>query len=360
MDTNPNDVKDAEASSASAHEDVSAESSTEKTEDVKTLGDIVAEAAAKSSGAEQASGVVQSQDNTEEQEEADSKEEADGTETEEEGEEQSEEADDKEAEAKTKVDAKVDDSKLPFGKHPRFKQLVKEHKQFADEVAKAKPFVEQATALNTFCEKNRIAPTQLQEALDLLAALNTDPAKGRERLVNALDNLDMALGTKLPADLADKVEKGIMTEEDAKAWAKDRAERNVAKSGHATSQQSFAIAQQKAKEAALNAWDMAKRTSDPDFKPKTNGEPDGKWEFVEAKLEQLALRNPPQTAEHAVQLLEQAYAEVNKTFARFSPTRKATRNVSSNRSSTTAQASWKPKTLQDVVRGAAEGRRLAY
>jgi|SRR5882724_2435351 len=243
----------------------------------------------------------------------------------------------------------------------RIKEVLSERDSANQQYERAKPLVEQATALNEYCQANAIKPKQVTEALKLLALLNNNPAEARKMLQPTLDYLDKYQDGKLPNDLANEVTEGTITEARAKEIASLRAQQENLKHVNSRSQQTYEQQVSSARTAALNSWDMSKRGNDPDFAPKKNDAPDGKYELVVLKLKELAQTNPPQTPDQFVALAEKAYDAVNKTVQSFRPRPRQTKpSLSSNGSQTNSHDNTditKFKSLSEVTKHVlAQGR----
>ena len=94
---------------------------------------------------------------------------------------------------------------------------------------------------------------------------------------------------------------------------------------------------------------MSKQAIDPGFKPKASAEaPDGKFEYVADRLYKLMTNNVPKTTADAVKLVEQAYADVSKSFDAFKPkVQLSDKNISSTKTSTNSTKV--PTTMKEVV-----------
>jgi hypothetical protein len=235
----------------------------------------------------------------------------------------------------------------------RIKELVQERDSFKTEFEAVKPKVESYDKIDGFCKDYGITPEQFNKVMEIQALLNTDPAKALERLQPIVDSLKGFVGDKLPTDLQSKVDTGKLELDDAKEMARLRAqiEFGTRKSQFDSQrmQQSQAQSLQQQMAQSFQTWETARRTSDPDYKPKAKEtDPDGKWELTKDKYlallnetrvvnGQVQYINPVRTPSEMISLVDKAYTAVNGAFSRFSgkkpPTRK---HLSSNGSSGTS------------------------
>lgn len=231
--------------------------------------------------------------------------------------------------------------RLPFNKHKRFQQLVKERKEAFETVERTRPLAAQAETLNTYCRTNGIAPKQLQEALEFVALINSNPAEAAKRLDPIMQQLQSFTGDRLPADLAAEVEEAKLTPERAKEIAQLRSAKTFdANRSAQTAQQQFVNSAFQAAEA----WETQKKTADPDYASKR--------ELVNDRLNRLLTdpKNEIKAVSDITALLERAYTEITKETRRFSPAPTRRKNLSSNGSSSSAKA--EPKSFEEAVMAA--------
>lgn len=256
---------------------------------------------------------------------------------------------------------KAKDELPPFHEHPRWQEKLAENKELQTTIEKLKPSAERAEAIDRFCATNSITTEQFQQALEVAALLNADPAKALERLTPVYEALQQYNGSKLPDDLQADIDAGTITIGRAKEIARYRAEVKVnEKRGQHSAQQ----AQQQEQSAVMNAvvaWDTAKRKSDPNFKPKSEANAvNGLWEFVSDRFNVLVTtkfaNGVKPTPQDVIQIAEQAYNDVKKSFGTFSQPKKAMKSLTSSGSSTHATPA--PKNADDVINAIANGVKL--
>lgn len=224
----------------------------------------------------------------------------------------------------------VDDDKLPFHKHPRFQQLIEENKGL-------RPLADEAVALQRYCAENNITTPELQELLDVARLIKSNPVAAMDRIKPIFTQLQESLGEgNLPADLAAEVEAGTLSEARAKELARLRSTSKLTTAQSAQTQQQLLLQQSS---AAVKAWGDAKAKTDPDYVRKLP--------LLINTFKALGgdrLLSPME----AVQLAEQAYAQVNQHLTPFRPTPTAKKALSSNGTSRTSTKK-EPTTVDEVV-----------
>lgn len=206
---------------------------------------------------------------------------------------------------------KEEDKALPFHKHARFQELIAEKTAAKQEYEKAKPLVEQASALNGFMQENNISAQEFQSALQYLKALRTDPMAAFKMLEPTYKQLAMYAGEVLPDDLQAKVATGTLELNDARQLAQARAQQTY----QSTRQQWRQNGQQQqvgdVVGSSITMWEGMKKSADPDFK---QGTP--LYELVDKNI-----RSMPQfrTAQDAIQGCEKAYADAKVFLGKFQP-----------------------------------------
>lgn len=214
---------------------------------------------------------------------------------------------------------------LPFADHPRWKEVLSERNTLKQQNEENKVAVQRDQVFNKYLRDNGITTDQLTMALDFVAKMNTDPAEALKVLQPTYDALASYNGDKIPEDLQKEVDDGALSlaraKEIVKLRAHDKFKETKAQRQQQTSEQEFV---QQAKQTIVN-WSVSKAKTDLAFKPKTNGEPDGKYEYVDLQFKQLLQTAQIQTLQDVITLAEQAYDSVNKTWSRMRPAKQAIR-----------------------------------
>lgn len=269
------------------------------------------------------------------------------------------EATDAEGEAAAKAETKpeADDANLPFGKHPRFKQLLQERATFMQERDQAtqeletlRPQAERFRTVTNFLAENEIPPEDLGTALKVLALMRSDPDAAREMLAPTFEYLNLATGKALPPDLQTKVDEGYLDAETAAEHARMRMQLQRSQQQGQRQAQRFETERSQAAAMAVrdavNTWEANLRSRSPDY--------DTIRPFVLERVQVLLSRGRPSTPEASVALAEQAYKEVQDRLRPFQQKRQPTRpSPDSVGSVTPAQAA--PKSLAEAIARAAQG-----
>lgn len=275
----------------------------------------------------------------------------------EESEEEQEENEDKEDDEK---------SPPPFDKHPRWVKRTQEFNEAKSKVTEldarlkaVEPELERWNYHNKFIKDNDIPQQEVDQMMNWLAIVRSDPKQARKLLKPIWDQLSEVDDEQMPANLVADVKSGDITQEYAERLWKAETQSKAGKVSGQFQAQLQARRQQEARDQAIGSWDLAKRKADPDFKPKGPNAKDGLWEVVAKGWVYLKTMNPPQSAQDEVRLLEQAYTEAKEFVAPLRPpvTRKKP-VLTSSRSSGAARGT--PKTLDDVVKGVAAGHGIAW
>lgn len=226
----------------------------------------------------------------------------------------------KEGEAKDEDEDQPEDpdAEVPFSKHPRWQEVLKQRNELTRKVETLAPLAETGQMLQEFCSANNVTNEDLVEALDLVALSKKDPKTFRDRMAKYVESLDIVSGTALPADLKKKVEDGIMTAEDAKELAKYRIETEQARTAQqrqAQRQQQEVQQRQQAlnagMEKALNDWEASRLKSDPGLAKRQRR--------VMDRMKSIWIEQPPTSVAEAVAIAERADKEVRSEIAKERP-----------------------------------------
>jgi hypothetical protein len=246
---------------------------------------------------------------------------------------------------------KPEDKDLPFGKHPRFQEVIAEKNTFKQELETLRPQAQRIAALDGFMQQNGIQGAQLQRALEYLRLVNSDPEKAADLIEQDYKQLATATGRVLPADLQEKVAAGVLDPELAKEIARGRGQKSYQEyRGQATaSQQSMQLVQ--AVDGTIGQWAQMKAQTDPDLKPGT-----AEWKMLDLAIKDARARNPSMLPQEAMSLVEKLYKEVKDTLAPLAPKKIVTRPKPKEAASA-ASASQVIKTPEDVTRAVLRGMR---
>lgn len=235
-------------------------------------------------------------------------------------------------------------SDVPFQKHPRFRELVAQRNHFREGA-------QQFDQVQTYLRENGVTAEEAAEFITLRAAMKRDPAAAWEQMKPIVHQLLTDAGILLPADLAQRVQAGNLTNEAATEISRERAQRMAL--SRATEQQKT-ISEQTAQATTARNINLAvaKRESDlrrqdPDF--------DAKREDVMREILWLQRqKGAAKTPEDAVAVVNEAYTNVTKrTRAVATPHRTQSKKpVTGGRVSGSKPTTEAPQTMLDIVRRA--------
>lgn len=246
---------------------------------------------------------------------------------------------------------------LPFGKHPRFKQVIgqrDEARQQAGELqtklAEYEPAAQQWGLVRGFMSENQLSDTDMLDGFRMMAMVRMDPLNGRKAIVDYLDQLDTALGLKLPEDLRDDLDLGRITEERAYELSRSRA----AQTAQQQEQQQRQTEQQQSQQreqvqqhvsnmtTAATAWETQVRGTDPDF--------DRKQQLIADRMQALVAADPkatPKNADEMTALLNRAHTDVTSALKRIVPQPRPVARPTSAANPTVAAP--QPKTMREAI-----------
>lgn len=192
-------------------------------------------------------------------------------------------------------------SDVPFHKHPRFQQLLRQRNSFKQDA-------ESHRQVQSFIENNGLSNEEVADGLVIMGLMKHSPVEAWKRLKPTIQNLLIAAGEVLPDDLRAMVEAGQM--DSAAALEVSRARAGVSSMQvHQDFQQQRMQRQQhtqasQALAESANGWEDRRRRNDPNFEAK----------LVPLQKEILFLQRTegmPNTPQGVVAQLEKAYKNVN-------------------------------------------------
>jgi hypothetical protein len=230
-----------------------------------------------------------------------------------------------------------DDEKLPFNNHPRFKALIQEKNSYKEDAAHFR-------SLSHYMAVNNLSADEVNQGLELLSAIKSDPMKAREMLAGTNKYLAEVAGEILPADVSELVDSGEISESAAKELARTKAQLAFEQQKQVAMQQqqqnyNADIARNQIV-GAIEQWDQQVMTRDPDYQSKR--------QLVLKNLELAQMRQPARTPQEALAYAENAYKEANDYLKNLMPKKVEIRQPTSSQS--VSQAKFKPSSLEDVIR----------
>lgn len=226
-------------------------------------------------------------------------------------------------------DEKKDADTVPFHKHPRWQALVKREQELAPKAQVTDELVSLTGGQEGFNNMQTLVRMYAKEpanAVPLLEQLLAD-AKARGGL---------SLTSK---DLQTKVEDGLLDEQSALEIEQSRRMREHESQSRAAEQTAKRAETMQQAVKSLNEWEQVTRAKDPDYAALA--------EDVQDRLVRLVSLTPPQSAEEALKLAQQAYRDVKTRNASRMPKPAAVKPTLNDGSSRTAK--FAPKTMLDVV-----------
>jgi hypothetical protein len=156
-------------------------------------------------------------------------------------------------------------SDVPFAKHPRFRQLLKQRNEFKGDADRYRN-------VEGFLRQNNVSAEEASNALTIAALMKTNPVEAWKSLKPMVQQLLVDAGEVLPQDLKPRVESGELTVEAANEIARERASRTSIERTHKTAQERQEMERQQAHvdslRGAANAWDADRSAKDPNFEAK--------------------------------------------------------------------------------------------
>jgi len=244
-----------------------------------------------------------------------------------------------------------DFSKLPFNKHPRFRELVREKNTYKAQMAEYEADAKQYRDIQTFMEGAGLTAEEVAEGLALMAQMKSgDPAKAYEALTKKVETLALAAGKQLPQELEERVEQGFVDRETAQQLYQKQvqAERQAALAQNQLQQRTYQDAQTQVVSIAnaVQAWEQATKGTDPDFEIKVD--------LVKDRVRaHVAANGMPKTPDEAVKLTKEAYESVTQVLRRAQGPKQSMRPAVGGK--VNGSAAPEPRSLLDVIRQASAG-----
>jgi hypothetical protein len=243
------------------------------------------------------------------------------------------------AEAESEAKGK-DESDVPFHKHPRWQELKRERDTY-------KAGHEQFEQIQSFITTNGLDAKEVATGFEVMALMRQNPEKALEMLLPYVQSLELVTGRRLPEDLAQRVDDGVVDQATAQETARLRIEAERQRAHQQMAEQRQHVETQQAGvqsiQSAVRAVETEIQAGDPDYSRKQP--------FVMDRVRALILEERPSTPDQAVAILRRAHAEVGSLLKPMVQ-RKPVTTVTSGAAATSSRA--EPKSLLDVVRMAAQ------
>lgn len=251
-------------------------------------------------------------------------------------------------------DGGAEDVPQEFHKHPAWQRLKKERDTARADVERYRKDSDEFNAVTGYMQEHNIAVEEVAEALQWMALRNTDPAKFGQMIIDLAAQVQESMGLVLPKELQARVESGEITEEDAKALARAKAEANLYKQQSTTqaerqnTQKQADQQRQTAEQMAttVNQWERQIQQTDPDYGRKKR--------LVETEIRSYIQQfGMPKNPQQALKYAQVAYEEVTKTLGGLLPQKKPNNPTPSGGKQ--VETTYTPKSLEDVVSHALTG-----
>lgn len=244
-----------------------------------------------------------------------------------------------------------DYSKLPFNKHPRFRELVREKNTYKAQAVEYEADAKQYRDIQSFMQNAGLTAEEVAEGLALMAQMKTgDPAKAYEALHKKVETLAQAAGKKLPQELEERIEQGYVDRETAQQMYQRQvqAERQAALAQSQLQQRSYQDAQTQVVNIAnaVQAWEQQTKVTDPDFEIKVD--------LVKDRVRaHVAANGMPKTPDEALKVTKEAYESVTQVLRRAQGPKQSMRPAVGGK--VNGSAAPEPRNLLDVIRQVSAG-----
>jgi hypothetical protein len=244
-----------------------------------------------------------------------------------------------------------EEAKLPFHKHPRWKEVIAERDTWRGKARELEEPAKQFQQVQDFMTKSNLQPTEVADGFMVMSLMRNNPAEALTHLKRYVSEIELLIGHKLPDDIQEKVEQGAITEDAGKELAKARIDAATSRSRltQVTQQQESerSATALRSVQGAVEAWEQQAKSADPDFGRKKN--------LVTAAIKaSLAGRTVTSPAE-AVSIAKAAYELVNRDLKGFMPSQARTATPPTPRGGDVTAgvgSSAPPKTQLDAVKRA--------
>lgn len=202
-------------------------------------------------------------------------------------------------------------SDVPFSKHPRFQQLLRERTAFREDAGRYRN-------VETFLQSNGLTAEQAADALVIAGLAQSNPAEAFKRIKPWMLDLAIAAGEILPDDLQGQVSRGELQPTVALDLSRQRAQ--IASMQYAerfNGQQRQTQENERQQRLMMDTaatWEQERRIKDPNYAAKAA--------TVEKEVTYLQrLEGIPNTQDGVRQMLARAYKAANEQYRLAHPPR---------------------------------------
>lgn len=195
-------------------------------------------------------------------------------------------------------------SDVPFNKHPRFQQLLREAKS-------NKQDAERYRNVDRFLFDAGLTAEEAADGMTIMGLAKTNPAEAWKQIRPWLEKLVVAAGEVIPDDLRQRVAKGELSQDAALEVSKARATAASVQAAQSFREQQEERRQQTSNQNAVQQtaadWEADRMTKDPNFAAK---QPQVMKEVVFLQRTE----GMPTTREGVLDMLKRAYKTVNDSL----------------------------------------------
>lgn len=235
-------------------------------------------------------------------------------------------------------------SDVPFHKHPRFQELLRQKKHFEVDARRYQN-------VQSFLDNNNLSAEEAADGLSIMALAKTNPAQAWERMKPFVQQVLQLAGEVLPDDLAQRVHSGEMSEQVALELSRNRSKALSLESSQSFRAQQEERQRQQAQQMELYNtavdWEKDRRAKDPNF--------DAKYELLQKELAYIQYREgKPTTKEGVLAQLKKAYeAAIPSVQAPIAP-KKPIRSMGGQIAGKTMPT--KPQSTLDIIQNVVQRR----
>jgi hypothetical protein len=237
----------------------------------------------------------------------------------------------------------------------RFRKLNSDVKTRDTLIGQLEPKAQEFDRLDQYVRSAGLSPTDVQGTLRIASQLRSDPHAAYEALLPIMQHLETAIGNVLPPELAQRVQAGYLTEQDALAMSRAASHASFSRQQlsewqQQQAEQQFRQGRQQQLDntvSSVEGWERQQATRDPDWHLK---QADIR-ELVELEVSRKRLSDSEwlPSQDEALKITKVAYDKVNDRLKRFVPRPQAmARDPSGGGASPGSQP--QPKSIEDAVR----------
>jgi hypothetical protein len=238
----------------------------------------------------------------------------------------------------------------------KINKLLKQRRELRDQLSQLQAPAEIGSELEQFAKVNDLSGEDIAGTLRIAAMLrHGDYQSFYQAIAPFVRTAQEYLGVVLPRDLADQVQQGQMSEQAAKAYARQRFDGQRSqfelKATEQAHQRQQVQAVQSDVQRAVSSFELRLSASDPDYKAKAPS--------VRRAAQALLFERGGtiSSVQEALDITRTAYDEVNRQMRAFQPVPRAT-HPQPNGASQTPSARAAPKTLMEAaLQGLEQARR---